>query len=138
MKKQWPLWLKWAIPAVCLCAALLLTVPLLSRGTETSFPDLSPASSGEEYEPDTPGGCEPPHVIVDGRKFYIASRTQTLPEGFVCAGTTSYGSKYYANPEMPEEIYVYEMYMHINQVDSAGNVVGTMPVYRYSQYVDLQ
>jgi hypothetical protein len=37
---------------------------------------------------------------------------------------------------MPEWICVYEPYMHINEVDSTGAVVGTMPVYRYLRYVD--
>lgn len=136
MKKPWPRWLKWTIPAVCLCAAMVLTLPLLHRPAEVSVP----AQADEEYESDAPGGCKPPNFTVDGRSFVVSPSlsggSQTLPEGFACAGETDYCYEYYTNPAIPEHIYVYEPYMYIDEVDSTGNVVGTMPVYRYQRYVD--
>ena len=87
----------------------------------------------------------PAGLTVNGIKYLISSHisvTDELPDGFLYAGETAVGGfascPYYANPDMPEWVYVFQEVLTDGTVDSTGTLNRTDPHDAYVRYVDIR
>jgi len=136
-------WHKWAAAAACLCL-MIAAIPFFVQAPSTPLD-----GAGTE-------GWGPPHIVLDGRKFFISAHlsvSNELPDGFAAAGTTDVvggfeNCPYYLNPDVPEWIYVYHdpdvpewiyVYHEVRtngRVDETGTLISTPPYKAYARYVD--
>ncbi len=124
---------KWGALTACLC--LLAVVILLFMGM--SEPSQEKSDTGNSAMDGMP------HLVVEGRRFYISphlSVADELPAGFEKAGKTDVGGfkdcPYYLNPDIPEWVYAYHEVRTDGTVDATGTLTSTEPHDAYVRYVD--
>lgn len=131
--KKKPVWLKWGALAACLCLVVAVAIP-------TIF--YQPAESpNDTMDP----GDGPSSLVVNGISYLISSYlavTDELPDGFVQAGEADVGGfedcPYFANPDVPEWVYLYQEVLTDGTVDSTGTLNRTEPHNAYVRYVDVR
>ncbi len=139
--------LKKFIPfAACICAALVLIIPLFFDGATLHPEEPQSAKPGENLGGTEGGGPTeegPPSFEYNGRVYMVSSYSSIeneLPEGYTEAGTANIGGlanvPFFVNPDIPEYVYVYHLVYTNGEVDASNTLIPTEPHYAYVLYLD--